>query len=212
MLLTEKVNKSNKPYTISYGTYTVEHDRKCKFNDGKIHIVYAGTFDPRKGGAQASLSAVPYLTSDYHMHIIGFGDKPDVESVLHQIDELSKTSMCELTYDGMLTGEDYIRFIQSCDIGLSTQNPEDKFNDSSFPSKILSYLANGLHVVSIKIPVVEKSKIGPMIHFYDKNSGKDIASAITEVNINSPYNSREMIKELNSDFVSEMKKMLENLQ
>ena len=51
-----------------------------------------------------------------------------------------------------------------------------------------------------------------MIHFYDKNSGKDIASAITEVNINSPYNSREMIKELNSDFVSEMKKMLENLQ
>jgi len=50
-LLNKKINKNNKPYEVIYGTYQLEYDRKCKFEDKKIHVVYAGTFNPRKGGA-----------------------------------------------------------------------------------------------------------------------------------------------------------------
>lgn len=56
--LNNLINEEKKPYVISYGTYVVEADRGCRFeelllqeNHGKvIHCVYAGNFDPRKGG------------------------------------------------------------------------------------------------------------------------------------------------------------------
>lgn len=49
-LLNGLLNKEEKPYCTIHGTYQVEHKRKSVFNDGKIHVVYAGTFDSRKGG------------------------------------------------------------------------------------------------------------------------------------------------------------------
>ncbi|MBQ3524275.1 MAG: glycosyltransferase [Clostridia bacterium] len=208
-LLDEKININKKPSVIIYGTYKVEEDRKCKFDDGKTHIVYAGTFDPRKGGVQATLSAIPYLNSKYHMHIIGFGNKEDTESVKNEIERLSQIYECKVTYDGMLIGEDYIRFLQSCNIGMSTQNPEGEFNDTSFPSKILSYLANGLHVVSVRIPVVENAEIGSIIHYYNENNGKQIADAILDISMNASYNSRKIIKNLNNEFVATIKNILE---
>lgn len=211
-LLNEKVNKSNKPFCVSYGTYQVEKDYKCKFDDDKIHIVYAGTFDPRKGGVQASLSAVPYLNEKYHMHILGFGGAKETKDVTDEIKRLSETCECKVTYDGLLSGEEYVRFIQSCDIGMSTQNPDGGFNDTSFPSKVLSYLANGLRVVSVRIPVVEKAAIGSLIHFYNENNGKMIADAIYEVDISLSYNSRQVIKNLDSEFTTEIKNVLEKMK
>lgn len=69
-LLNEKLNPEHKPHCIIYGTYQVEEDRHCSFGDGKIHVVYAGTFDPRKGGAAAAAAAgfcrptITYILSD----------------------------------------------------------------------------------------------------------------------------------------------------
>jgi hypothetical protein len=53
------------------------------------------------------------------MHIIGFGSKKDVEKVEERVKELSQKCECKISYDGLLSGEDYIRYIQSCHIGLS---------------------------------------------------------------------------------------------
>lgn len=211
-LLNEKINTRKKPYCVSYGTYQVEEERNCKFDDGKIHVIYAGTFDPRKGGLQATLSAVPFLNSNYHVHILTSCNKEERQWLINEVERLSQNCQCKLTYDGYLSGEQYIRFLQSCHIGLSTQTPQGEYNDTSFPSKVLTYLANGLRVVSIRIPVVEKAAISPMIHFYSENNGEEIAKAIMSVDINKPYNSREKIRELDVKFTSEMKKMLENMQ
>lgn len=158
-LLNKEINKENKPYCIIYGTYKVEEERKEKFNDNKIHIVYAGTFDPRKGGAIAAITTAEYLDERYFLHILGFGTELEIEEIKKQIKKISSKTKCRVMYEGLKSGEDYIEFIQKCDIGLSTQNPNTKFNSTSYPSKILSYMANGLRVVSIKIPVVEYSKI-----------------------------------------------------
>ena len=159
-LLEKKLNAENKPYAVVYGTYNVEEDLNCSFDDDKIHIVYAGTLDPRKGGAGASVATGEFLDSRYHMHILGFGTDADREHLCKEIERVSEKSKCKVTYDGCLAGNEYIRFLQSCDIGLSTQNPSGAFNDTSFPSKILSYMANGLRVVSIRISAIEASGIG----------------------------------------------------
>ncbi len=207
-LLNEKINRNNKPYCISYGTYQVEEDRNCKFDDGKIHAIYAGTFNPHKGGLNGALSAVPYLGSQYHVHILGKASDEFNKNLYKNIDKISQQTQCTVTYDGFLRGEDYIRFLQSCHIGLSTQDPSKKFNDTSFPSKILSYLSNGLRVVSIRIPVVEKAEISPLIYFYDENSGEEIAKTISSVDVDSPYDSRLVIQQLDDNLANELKKIL----
>lgn len=208
-LLNNKINKNNKPNCTIYGTYNVEENRNCKFNDDKIHVVYAGTFHPLKGGAATSISAAEFLDSRYHLHIIGFGNDEDTATVKKQIDEASKKSECQLTYDGMLTGEDYIRFLQSCHIGLSTQNPDAEYNDTSFPSKILSYMANGLNVVTVKIKVLEQSAINSMLYYYEKSNGEEIAKAIKNIDLTQKYDSREIIADLDRKFVSDIRTLLE---
>ena len=56
-LLDDAVNPDGKPFVAIHGTYQVEPFRGERFEDGKIHCVYAGTLDPRKGGATAAVAA-----------------------------------------------------------------------------------------------------------------------------------------------------------
>ena len=50
-----------------------------------------------------------------------------------------------------------LKFIQKCQIGLCTQNIDAAFNTTSFPSKILSYMSNGLEVVGVNIAAIKNS-------------------------------------------------------
>lgn len=216
-LLDSLINVKNKPAVVIHGTYQVESERECRNKTNNlqnemgriIHCVYAGTFDPRKGGAIAAAAAAEYLPSNYHIHILGFGNEKDVKNIKQTIDKIAKKSCAKLTYDGMLSGEEYIRFIQSCDIGLSTQEPTAAFNATSFPSKILSYLANGLRVVSIRIPAIENSDIGKTLYYYNEQSPEQIAKAILKININDTYDSRELIRRLSEKFEKNIKWLLE---
>lgn len=80
-LLDGKINKYRKPSIVIYGTYKVEQKIVEKFNDGKIHAIYAGTFDANKGGAQIAIQAAEYLPENYHIHICGFGTEQDTENI-----------------------------------------------------------------------------------------------------------------------------------
>lgn len=217
-LLDEKLNAEKKPSVIIYGTYQVEQDRKCSFevdelrdeNMPKIHCVYAGTFDPRKGGAQAAAAAAEHLPSNYHVHILGFGSNDDTKQMQEQIERVAQAGG-NVTYDGLLSGEDYIRFIQSCQVGFSTQMPDVAFNDTSFPSKVLSYLANGLRVVSIRIKALERSAISDLLYYYDENNPQAIAEAVKKVDFSQQYDSRDLIKQLDEKFVRDLCEMLSDI-
>lgn len=216
--LSNEVNPNGKPEVIIHGTYQVEVDEKCKLPHGnlqsgfrqKIHCVYAGTLDPRKGGAIAAAAAAEFLPSDYHIHILGFGSEEDIQKMKDLIEKNSLNESASVTYDGVLSGKDYIRFLQSCDIGLSTQDPNAAFNGTSFPSKILSYMANGLRVVSIRIPAIETSAVGDMVFYYDNQTPEEIAKAIMDIDFNDNYDSREYIRQLSNQFEKDMKKLLDN--
>lgn len=208
-ILNETLNLKNKPYSIIYGTYQVEKDMECKFDDDKIHVVYAGTFDPRKGGAAAAAAVAEYLDEKYHIHIIGFGSEDEKIGLQNLIKEVSKKTKCTVTYDGLYKGEEYIKFLQKCDIGLSTQTPNAQYNDTSFPSKVLSYMANGLRVVSIRIKALEKSKISDLLYYYENDSPQEIANAIKSIDLLQPYNSRNKIQDLDKKFIKDIKELLE---
>lgn len=211
-LLNRELNNGNKPYVVCNGTYNTTQklvEEKIFDDKDKNHCVYAGTFDPRKGGVTAAISAAEFLSENYHMHILGFGNKEETKAMKELISEVSKKSVATVTYDGLLSGEEYIRFIQSCDIGLSTQNPDAAFNATSFPSKILSYMSNGLRVVSIRIPAIEGSAIGKYMYYYDKQTPEEIAKAIMTVNLNDDYNGRQVISKLDAEFSYDIAKLME---
>lgn len=212
-LLDEKLNKNNKPSVIIYGTYQIEEDRKCKFVDlqNKIHLLYAGTFDQRKGGVTAAMTVANALSSDYHIHILGFGSEEDTRKVQEQIKNISEKAEAAITYDGLLSGEEYIRFVQSCQVGFSTQMPGGAFNETSFPSKVLSYLANGLRVVSIRLKVLEKSSIGDLLYFYDEQTPEAIAETVKNIDFSKDYDSRKRIAKLDKEFTEKLGELLNDL-
>ena len=205
-LLNQTINHSNKPYVIVHGTYQAEDELASPFNDHKIHCVYAGTFDHRKG-ALAVVSAAENLDENYHVHIVGFGTESEKEKLLSKIKEVSQKTACTITYDGLLSGMEYNKFLQCCHIGLSTQNPDAQFNNTSFPSKILSYMANNLRVVSIRIPAIESSAIADYIEFYEEQTPQSIAEAIKKIDISKPYNSKDILNRLHEQFQQDLRKM-----
>lgn len=207
-LLNDKFNADNKPTSLIHGTYKVEPDSGVSFGDDKIHVVYAGTFNLIKGGAAVSASIAEWLPENYHVHIIGFGSNEETEYIKNIVKETNLKSKAIVTYDGLLSGEDYIQFLQKCQIGLSTQNPDADFNDTSFPSKILSYMANGLRVVTITIPVVETSEIGDDMYYYEIQEPKAIAETIMNINLDDRYDSRKRIQELDNKFKTNLQKLL----
>lgn len=204
-LLDEKINKKHKPYVVVYGVYQIEPKRVDKFDDGKIHVIYAGTFDPNKGGAQIAISAAEYLPENYHIHICGFGSEDIIQQIKVQIDLMQRKSKASISYDGLKKSDEFIDFLQRCHIGLSTQNPVGKYNDTSFPSKILTYMVNGVSVVSIRIPVLSKAIFNNKISYYDVPNGKALSEAIIK---SSFFDNRSNIEQLDRTFRKQLKKMI----
>lgn len=208
-LMNKEFNKNGLPYAVEYGVYSKAQLVSQRFKDGKIHVVYAGTLDPDKGGAEAAAEAAIYLPENYHIHILGFGDSNQKMNILKVIDNLKLRTKCGISYDGVLDGKDFIKFLQKCHIGLSTQNPNAAFNDTSFPSKILTYLANGLQVVSVNIPAISESKIASAITFYNRQTPKEIAHAIESVeNFNPRF---DILKKLDEKLENDLSKLFSKI-
>ena len=207
-LLNREVNLSGKPYVISHGTYRT-NPRYCdKFDDGNIHVVYAGSFNPVKGGALTAIGAAEFLNDHYVLHILGKGSDEATAAVRRKIDETALKTGCRIVFEGYKTGKDFDSFIQSCHIGLSTQQPDGKYNASSFPSKILMYMSNGLPVVSVKIPAVETSRVGEFIYYYEEAAPEKIAQAIRQVPREYGQLIRRKLNELDESFKAELSGLL----
>lgn len=209
-LLNEKVNVNNKPYVIIYGTYMPEKKYDTIFNDNIIHCVYAGTLDPRKGALTAA-KAASLLGKDYHVHVLGFGSEKDKQLIIDEVDLNRKNGYNNLSFDGLLGGEEYLRFIQSCQVGFSTQSPSVGFNETSFPSKVLSYLSNGLRVVSIDIESIRCSKVSDLLYFYHYDTPKSIADTVKSIDFSDGYDSRKLINGLDKGFTDSINTLLKNV-
>ena len=207
----KKILPEGRPYVVVNGTYTAEKERNVSFSDEKVHCIYAGTFDPTKGGAAAAAAAAAFLPEKYHVHILGFGTEEQKQNLINQIEKVKKNTKCTLTYDGLKTGEEYIQFLQKCHIGLCTQIPDAKYTETSFPSKVLVYLANGLRVLSVRIPAVENSAVGGILYYYDNQLPQEIANAIMSIPMEEDYNSRQLLNQLDEDCENNLKRLMEKM-
>lgn len=207
-LLNDRVGPDARPRVVIHGAYRVEEDRGLSFDDGRIHVVYAGRIDDEKG-AFAAVAAAGHLGGEYHVHIAGFGDAADLERLRETIAQVDSTTSARVTYDGVLAGDGLIGLLQRCRVGLCTQSPDATFNDTSFPSKVLAYMTNGLAVVSVRIRSLEQSLLAPDIVFYDGQDPRTIAVAIREASGRTGDRSRARVQALDTTCIEELGQLID---
>lgn len=207
-LMNEMFNIKGKPHSVEYGIYRYNQHLSDSFEDGKIHVVYAGTLDETKGGCHAAAAAT-YLPESYHVHILGFGTDEQVNRIKKLVTSLRSSKHAELTYDGLLDGDNFISFLQKCQIGLSPQDPHAIYNETSFPSKVLTYMSNGLKVVSIDIKAISSSQLKDNITFYKNQTPLEIASAILAAN--DKTTDYTILNRLDAEFRQSLKSLLSEL-
>lgn len=207
--LDRKININNKPSLIVYGPYLEKTSYNSSFNDTKVHCVYAGTFNIIKGGADNAIKSALYLNNKYQIHILGFGNEVEKNRVLSLINEVNKKSDCKVIFEGLLMGAEYDRFLQKCSIGLSTQNSNGAYNESSFPSKILSFMANNLRVVTYELAILKESSISKFMYYYNNDDAKSIAETIKSIDLEKQLFQREYLKKLDNEFLNRLNQVFE---
>lgn len=198
------INKKNKPYVIANGKYEVAPIIAQPFNDGKIHLVYAGLIADGKV-AFKSAGMAQFLSDKYHIHIIGYGQDEDINKLKDYISDLTELGKAGVTYDGLKRGKDYDCFLQSCHFGLCPISSDKKFQNACFPSKVTSYLANGLKVIVTENEVIRSSAYGAIVNFSKDDSSLEMAKAVMLADKKSDVDVRNTIRELDVEFVESLR-------
>lgn len=191
-------------YVVCYGSYFYNDRFVDRFNDKKIHIVYAGTIESKKMGAINACRIAKYLSGNYVLHIAGFGSEKDVALLKREI--LTCKSKCDIIFHGFLDGKKNIELMQKCHIGLSTYIVEDLFSSCSFPSKLTTYVCNDLIVCVNSLPTYKHALIAKNWIFYDDFHPRDIAKTIMDSKLTF-CNNKELILSLDSKLVNDLRNL-----
>ncbi|WP_182353582.1 glycosyltransferase [Flaviflexus huanghaiensis] len=205
-LLERTVNKKKRPRVVVHGNYRVSNGNGVKAEEEITRVVYAGVIDSIKGSFRV-VEAAQFLPSEYRLHIIGFGDKDSIKMLRQRISDSNKCSQCKISFDGLLRGVEYEEYLQACKIGIVGQSGDSSFANTSFPSKILSYMANGLTVVCDRFDAVETSALGDALVYTSGDSAEELARAIIFA-ASHTRDSRQILMELNTRFLTELRDLL----
>lgn len=202
---------AGRPYVVVNGNYSLPEEAALADPDGRIHCLYAGSFEPAKQGAQIAVEAAEFLPGNYCVHICGYGPAEQVEAVRQRIAQVQPRTRCEIRYEGFLNDEQYQALLARCRIGLSTLAPDEKFSELCFPSKILVYLAHGLNVVSGKTQAVQQSDVGDLLSYYQNQTPREVAAAILQVG-DCPADPRQRLRALDEKAGREVRQLMEQVQ
>jgi len=221
MLLDRIVNSGKKPSLVVHGAYVnTEYNRQAQegrvtendeaiFENGKYHIGYTGILDPQKG-CLSIIKAAEYLSKDYHVHILGFGSENDVNLLNDCIIETSKKTKCTITFDGIRRGAAYEHYLSKLDIGICPVDSQKDFILTQFPSKVISYMVNGLPVLCSDIETVKTSDVAEAVRFYSGDNPQDIAKAIVDARTQMEHvDAYKIIEDCHDKFVKEIGVLLQ---
>lgn len=204
--LEEKVNIKHKSSIIINGVYKIEKKFDIIQDCKKNIVVYAGSLEEQKG-VDYIIRSAQFLDNNYELRIIGFGNQDDIRRISSLIDEVSKITTCNIRFDGSFKGDSYLKYLQSCNIGVCIQDPDDPFNLYEFPSKIFSYMSNGLKVVVNRLAQIEQSDIYEHVAIVNGTSPVEIAKAIKGIR-NIQSKSDDVLNELDNKFKMELQQLL----
>ncbi len=194
---------------VSYGNYNpYKGEIPQKGVSGTIKLLYSGSIDKARFGGHLSVMAMRYLPNKYILNISGPISAQDKEEFLCLIEDTNKElGRNAINYLGILSATDYNNILLNSDIALNPQK-EGGFGSFIFPSKILTYLAYNLPVVTTKGKSIIKSSLREILYFCDGYNPEDIAKAILKVDFGKRSDSREKLEELSLVFRDKLKERL----
>ncbi len=199
----------SKTKIIIYGSYAVSEPYVEKVNHFTINVVYAGSIDYTKGGAFNAVQCTSYLPVEYVMHICGPGGKREIKELEHQISNVNARLGREACiYHGLISDKELSTLLHTCQIAINPQFDGENMA-TLFPSKILKYLSHNLRVVSTRIRSIEKSKVSPFLTFSENDTPEANAYAIRSVDLAKKFDCRLIIRQLDEQFVKEIKDLMD---
>lgn len=199
---------------ISYGNYSLPPKFKINKQPNQIKLVYAGVIEQERNAAFLAVKTMNYLPNNYSLDILGFGAEKDINELNKLIQKTREnTSNINIHYRGVMFGEKYYRFLQSCDIGLSTHMyDESNINsaDNTFPSKILVYLGNDLIVVAQNIRCLKKCYMKDYIKFYNIPDPYQVAECIMNIEFKNEQSGRKLLLDMDRNFRKRIINLIES--
>lgn len=207
-LLSTVLNRKKVPEVVIHGSYNREPTLPPHpaLTQPEVHVVYAGVVNKDKG-AFRTVDAARFLPANYHVHILGFGREEEITALKEHIVRVAPKAKCQVSYDGLLRGTEYKQFLQTCVVGVVGQIASATYASTSFPSKILSYMANGLTVVSDRFDAVENSALGESLIYTKGDGAEDLAEAI-KCAASEERESRQILEDLHTRFAKELRALL----
>ena len=167
-------------FVVSYGVGIIPKRRINRFDDGKTHVVYAGTIEMKKRGALTAIDAGQLLPENYVLHILGFGSNENIKLLQEKIEEINNDlGRIQIEYNGFKSGQDLDDFLFKCHIGLSSNVMRPNFANNSFPSKVITYMCHDLSVVLGYAKAFFDVPMSKGWVFYHEYTPEKIAEAIT---------------------------------
>lgn len=116
------------------------------FNEvsNSIHIGYFGGLKAEKG-ADLVLELSQRLPQNYTVHVTGSGP------LSTQFSERAQSSNGQLIYHGMISDDELLTVISSCDIILNPHVPISEFKDGLFPFKVIEAIASGRLLITTEL-------------------------------------------------------------
>jgi len=195
---------------IIYGSYSIPILDAITCNINEINVVYAGSIESTRGGAINAVKCAEFLPKEYIIHILGSGNIEIVNILIEEINRINiKLERIACIFHGLKTGNEFDELMSNCTIGINPQF-EGNYMNTAFPSKIIKYLSYNLRVISARIKSIEKSEIAPLIVFPENDMPESMAMAILKLDLNSKYDSKDILRQLDKKFVATIKTLLKN--
>lgn len=222
ILLDSIVNKEKKPSLVVHGAYVntdynrcaqggdiVDGDDSAVFEREKYHVGYTGILDSQKG-CLSFVKSAKFLDENYHIHILGFGDQNEIDVLRDCISNTRNETRCTITYDGIRRGEAYENYLKKLNLGICSVDSKKDFILTQFPSKVISYMVNGLPVLCSDIDTVKTSNVANAVSFYQGDEPKDIAEAIKNARAQMKHiDVRKIIDGCHEKFIQEIGELLQ---
>lgn len=193
---------------VCYGKYNVEDTyRDSKIQNETINIVYAGLISSQGSDVYLAVDIARHLPGNYRIFILGYGSDFSIADLIRYIDQSNVRNECKVSYEGCLQGDDYLRFLRTCQIGLCTRILKDELSNYTFPSKVMAYLSYGLIPVCTPISCVQQSKISDLVLFSEDISSESIASIILRIDFSLASLYRDRLNMLDLEFVKSLREL-----
>lgn len=181
---------SSKSSVVLYGSYSSIFNENLSKKPNTI--IYSGNISKFKGIFTAC-DAMKYLP-DFELHIYAHGSNEEYSELKKNYSELRN-----IFIHNTVSQNELEKILNDFSIGINPLPNEAKFNDLTFPSKILMYLKAGLYVVSTDLKVITGSPFSKYIDFCEGNA-LSFANKIKGINQKTNIEAVKFIKLMDSNF------------